>query len=152
MKKVNLLEAGLKVGDTVYRIGAEPIIVVDINDSNFPIHCSDGVRYNKFGCPSFVIETGVSIFLSPPDFEIPTTKPELDWAKIFTVDKPFMVKDKESEEWKMAFALTYLGCAEYPFYCLDDGKKRENAEWFKLCRKLTPEELKRHGFDADVYE
>ena len=84
----------------------------------------------------------------------PLPDSEPDWAKIFTVDKPFMVRDCENSEWKLGFAMAYLKMAKHPFYCFGGGASANCAKYsdqFKHCRKLTPEELEQYGFAADVY-
>jgi len=155
MKKVNLIEAGLEVGDTVWFLDGTTKVVkeADSNNCDYPIRLDSNHRYTKYGELMRRGSSGVNIFLAPVTLEIPTKKPETDWSKVFTLDKPFMVRDSGS--WGFGYAVVYLKQAPYQFHVVDDGNTSQaGAEviGFKQTRKLTKQELEERNLPLDIYE
>ena len=156
MNKVNLIEAGLEVGDTVWFLDGTTKVVKETNSNNcdYPIGLDSNHRYTKYGELMMRGSSGVNIFLAPVTLEIPTKKPETDWSKVFTLDKPFMVRYNGSC-WCFGYAVVYLQTASSPFFVVDEGKTThggEGIEGFEQARKLTKQELEERNLPSDIYE
>ena len=147
MKLVNLLEAGLQVGDKVWNnkfqewfeyLGGFRDELHLKNTNNKSIYVDKFGRCNGGKFPS--------VMLDKPDWELPTKKPEPNWAEVFTLDKPFMVKDKKDQDWHIAYACCYMPSASLPFLVFSDRMSSELArgagsiDCFRYARELTPEE------------
>ena len=153
MKLVNLIEAGLQVGDWVWCHSRQCFgqvkrvsvlksttypISVEFNDEDAP----EVVDYTKDGRQHFADKVP-DIFLDKLDFEIPTTKPEPDYAKEFVTNTPWMVRDLPTSEWFFRRAAVYCKGAGHPFYTFTKTFKGKDAmlltPW-QYARKLTVDE------------
>lgn len=150
MKLVNLLEAGLQVGDKVWHNDLQAWQTVTEIDERLGYPISTGSNNLK---RSFTVKGAVLpdvfpvIMLDKPDWELPTKKPEPDWAKIFTLDKPFMVRDSECESWELRYALKYKPDGIGDFKVFSDGWNSDTAteiSFFNYARELTLEERKEY--------
>ena len=157
MKKVNLIEAGLEVGDTVYFLDGTTKVVTEIESihSDYPISLEGGEDYTEYGELLDNGTSGVNIFLAPVTLEIPTKKPEPDWLKVFTLDKPFMVRDWNDGDWCFSYAMCYVPRSSHPFKTFCEGLTQLRAthtNCFRQVRKLTLEELEERNLPKDIYE
>ena len=156
MNRVNLIEAGLEVGDTVWFLNGttKEVAAIYADSCDYPIKLHGNVRYTKDGCLMLGGQSGVNIFLAPVTLDIPTKKPEPDWSKIFTLDKPFMVSD-HGNCWDFGYAVVYLQTASSPFFVVEGGLTTQGGrdiEGFKQARKLTKQELEERNLPSDIYE
>lgn len=147
MKHVNLLEAGVVKGDTLWNcIIGEFVKVEDIDTSSPRPIKIDGGQYTATGHISTDVndEALPFITLDKINVTIPCIKPEPDWGNILKINMPIMVKDAEDNEWQLAFSTgVFMPNADFRFVAFNDGTNIENATFtmaWKYCRQLTNDE------------
>lgn len=130
-KYPNLIEAGLKVGDTVDGIHGEMIVVEIVNNYHYPIKCKKESDVYTFTACGFDYENNhrPSIwFKSDTDwFNPPMSPPEPDHMKEFYTDRPVWVRDND-EKWRPRYAALYMPAAEYKFRAFSHGKRQSDSD------------------------
>lgn len=127
----NLIEAGLKVGDTVDGIYGEMIVTSISNSPNYPIQTEID------GCTSIFTEHGhANIYNARPSiwfksdtdwFNPPMSPPEPDHMKEFYTDRPVWARNHDFEHWLPKYAAIYTPNANSRFVIFDDGKNQFNS-------------------------
>ncbi len=130
-KYPNLIEAGLKVGDTVDSIYGETIVASIENGSGYPIRTQGNGRLYSFSDKGFnnINDAYPSIwFKSDTDwFNPPMSPPEPDHVKEFYTDRPVWVRGNNSALWVPRYAAMFLPFGRERFVVFEGGDKLSDA-------------------------
>lgn len=126
-KYPNLIEAGLKVGDTVDGVLGELAVTEIRKNNDYPIRAggesftATGMHFKQNERPSIWFKSDTDWF-SPP-----MSPPEPDHMKEFYTDRPVWVCDSDSRTWKARYAAIYLPRSVRPFSVFNHGYKQSVA-------------------------
>lgn len=126
-KYPNLIEAGLKVGDTVDGISGELTITRIEKNHIYPIKTDVG-SFTEDGMSFEQNERPAIWFKSDTDwFNPPMSPPEPDHMKEFYTDRPVWVRYDGDEDWEARYAAVYIPDKKYKFLTFDYGKRQADA-------------------------
>lgn len=139
-KYPNLIEAGLKVGDTVDGILGELTVTGIEKNDDYPIKAGNG-SFTATGMLFKQNERPSIWFKSDTDwFNPPMSPPEPDHMKEFYTDRPVWVRDngvRDNGCWVPRYAALYITKSDYKFCVFSNGKNKANASGLVAWRYVS---------------
>lgn len=140
-KYPNLIEAGLKVGDTVDGIWGEMIVISITNGPTFPIKAKTeffSIAFTEHGYVNIDNVYPSIWFKSDTDwFNPPMSPPEPDHVKEFYTDRPVWARNHDFERWFPEYAAIYTPNANSRFVVFHSEKKQFNTTGVTEYRQVS---------------